>query len=226
MHASNVLDYLKETYNVSDFNVRKDSNQLCLGISYQQLEGVAKHIYQSDYHTFLRSNTHDVYELDVIHTKLIGMIKDFDEAFKYFNDFIPYANEWSLVDGLCQNFKITSKYHELVFQRIETLAESQMPFENRIAIVMLLSHFVKDTYVHKSLAIIKQIKSDHYYVKMAVAWALQVYAVHYPNEVMHILASQILHPWVQNKAIQKIKESFRISDAYKHELSQYKVKRT
>lgn len=225
MHASNVLKHLKETYKVSDVQVRKDSNQVCLGISYQQLELVAKHIYQGDYHTFLTSNSHDVYELNVIQTKVIGMIKDFDEAFKYFNAFIPHANEWSLVDGLCQNFKITSKHHDQVFTRIETLSSSQKPFENRIAIVMLLSHFVNDTYVHRSLTILKQINSDHYYVKMAIAWALQVYAVHYPNEVKQILASQLLNPWVQNKAIQKIKESFRISDTYKDEISQYKVKR-
>ena len=154
------------------------------------------------------------------------MIKDFDEAFKYFNDFLPYANEWSLVDGLCQNFNISRAYPDPVFTRIETLVSSEKPFEQRVAFVMLLSHFVNDTYVKKSLKLFLKLRSDHYYVNMAMAWAIQVYAVQYSNDIKDMLASYTLNPWVQNKAIQKIKESFRVSDAYKQEVSQYKVKRT
>ena len=223
MHANHWLQQLREFY-PSDFKQRADSNLLCIGIPYQKLQDTAKKIYASDYKAFLNSNTHEVYEMDVIQTKVIGLIKDFDEAITFFHAFIPYAKEWSLVDSLCQNFKITKKHPEKVFQHLEKLSLSSHPFEQRIVAVMILCHFVEDAYVKRSIDLLLHLNVDHYYTKMAVAWAFQVFAVSYKHHVLDVFSQYVLNPWIQNKAIQKISESFRISEDIKNECKMYRIK--
>lgn len=214
MDANGWLSELTEHYPVS-IKKRKDSHLLCLGIPYRVLQDTAKKIYASDYQTFINSNPHEVYEMDIIQTKVIGLIKNFDEAKTSFDRFIPYAKEWSLVDSLCQNFKIAKKYPEIIFQRLETLAKSDDPYEQRIVAVMILSYFANEKYVKRSINLLLRLKIDHYYTKMAVAWAFQVIAVNYKAEVISVFSAFELNPWIQNKAIQKIDESFRISDETK-----------
>jgi 3-methyladenine DNA glycosylase AlkD len=223
MHANQWLQQLKESY-PSDFKQRADSNLLCMGIPYQKLQETANHIYASDYKIFLNSNPHEVYEMDVIQTKVIGLIKDFDEAIRYFHAFIPYAKEWSLVDSLCQNFKISKKHPEKVFQHLEKLSLSSDPFEQRIVAVMILCHFVNDIYVKRSIDLLLRLNVDHYYTKMAVAWAFQVIAVSYKADVISLFNSYQVDAWIQNKAIQKISESFRISDETKDIFKTLRVK--
>lgn len=214
MDANGWLLYLKENYPTGSTK-RKDSHLLCLGISYRILQGIAKKIYASDYKSFLNSNPHEVYEMDIIQTKVIGLIQDVEEASRAFDQFIPYAKEWSLVDSLCQNFKMAKTYPETIFQRLETLAKSDDPYEQRIVAVMILSHFVNEKYLERIIDLLLRLRIDHYYTKMAIAWAFQVIAVRYKEEVISVFSNSVLQPWIQNKAIQKINESFRISDETK-----------
>lgn len=223
MDSKQWLMYLKELYPV-DFKTRVDSNLLCLGIPYQVLQDTAKKIYASDYRSFLHSNPHEVYEMDVIQTKVIGLIKDFDEALTYLNAFIPYAKEWSLVDSLCQNFKIAKKYPETMFDVLETLSKSHDPFDQRIAAVMILCHFVDETHLERSIDLLLRLNVDHYYTKMAVAWAFQVLAVSSSEHVISVFKTGTLNPWIQNKAIQKIQDSFRISEALKMTFKSLRLK--
>ena len=223
MDSKQWLLHLKELYPV-DFKTRVGSNLLSLGIPYQVLKETAKKIHSSDYKSFLNSNPHKVYEMDIIQTKVIGLIKDFDEALKYFKAFIPFAKEWSLVDSLCQNFKITKKYPEKMVEVLETLSKSTDPFEQRIAAVMILSYFTDEVYLEKSINLLLRLNVDHYYTKMAVAWAFQVLAVSSSKRVIAIFKSKTLNPWIQNKAIQKIQESFRISEALKMTFKSLRIK--
>ena len=68
------------------------------------------------------------------------------------------------------------------------------------------------------------IKSDYYYVNMAVAWALSFAFIKYESKVMPIIQSRTLRREVQNKTIQKIKESTRVSKVVKQGLNVYKYK--
>lgn len=223
MDSKQWLLHLKELY-PGDYKTRVGSNLLSLGNPYQVLKDTAIKIYASDYHAFLKSNSHEVYEMDVIQTKVIGLIKDFDEALTYFKAFIPFAKEWSLVDSLCQNFKISKKHPVKMFEVLETLSQSTDPFEQRIAAVMILSHFKDEVYLERSIHLLLRLNVDHYYTKMAIAWAFQVLAVSSSEHVIAVFNSKTLNPWIQNKAIQKIQESFRISEALKITFKSLRIK--
>jgi len=58
---------------------------------------------------------------------------------------------------------------------------------------------------------------------MGIAWALSVCYIKFPQETEALLKKQELTPFVQNKAIQKIRESLRVSAEEKQLLLQYKI---
>ena len=57
---------------------------------------------------------------------------------------------------------------------------------------------------------------------MAVAWAISVCYVKFRDKTLKLLKIKELDIFVQNKAIQKIRESFRVSDEDKEMLKKYK----
>ena len=59
---------------------------------------------------------------------------------------------------------------------------------------------------------------------MAVAWAVSVYFVHFPEESMKYLKNNQLDNWTYNKAIQKITESYRVEKEMKELLRRMKRK--
>ena len=61
------------------------------------------------------------------------------------------------------------------------------------------------------------------FISSAAAWALSEWYVKFPQAVGQLLAQQTLEPWVQNKAIQKVRESRRVSKAEKDALLRYKL---
>ena len=68
----------------------------------------------------------------------------------------------------------------------------------------------------------KKIHHDGYYVKMAVAWAVSICYIHFPEKTQKLLKENSLDDWTHNKTIQKIRESLRISKEEKEMLKTWK----
>ena len=90
--------------------------------------------------------------------------------------------------------------------------------------VMMLDYYLKDEYIDDVLNILLSIKRDEYYINMAIAWTLATAYVDYKDKVDGIIKGKKLQPWVHNKTIQKICESFRVSDEDKAYLKTLKIK--
>ncbi|MPM83018.1 hypothetical protein SDC9_130081 [bioreactor metagenome] len=83
---------------------------------------------------------------------------------------------------------------------------------------MAISHYMKIDYCQRVFAEIDQIKQTDYYVKMAIAWALSVYYINFPQPTISYLQSCQLSPEIIQKTIQKICDSHRIAADKKIEL--------
>ena len=86
-----------------------------------------------------------------------------------------------------------------------------------------------EEYIDRLLEIYQRISHDGYYVKMAVAWAVSVCYVKFPEKTGKLLEKESreaggLSDWTHNKAIQKIRESRRVSDEEKEALNRLKRK--
>ena len=95
-------------------------------------------------------------------------------------------------------------------------------YSQRVVAVVLLSHFLVDDYIECVLMLMNQLQQDSYYTKMGVAWCVATAMAKYPEETLKYMKNNKLNNWTFNKSIQKIKESFRVSDEYKSILNSMK----
>lgn len=128
--------------------------------------------------------------------------------------FVPLIDNWAVCDCCASTYKFVNKNQEAVWEFLMPyLGKSE--YEVRFAVVMLMDYFLDDTYIDRVIEIFSSIKSDAYYVNMAVAWALSVAFIRYKEKVYELLESNILSTEIHNKAIQKIRESNRVDQEEK-----------
>mgnify|MGYP000237786543 CR=1 FL=1 len=78
-------------------------------------------------------------------------------------------------------------------------------------IVSLLAHYINEAYIEQVLEILNHTSHEGYYVKMAVAWAVSVCYVKFSDSAKRLLLANEMDDFTHNKAIQKIRESYRVS---------------
>lgn len=134
------------------------------------------------------------------------------EKWPYIKNFVTRIDSWSVCDSFCSTLKDTKANRDLVWAWIEPYFLSEKEYELRFAAVMALSYFMEDAYIERVLAALKNSRTDGYYAKMAVAWALSVAYVHFPGQTRTYLQDACFEIFIHNKAIQKIVESFRVEE--------------
>lgn len=202
-------------------NVKKELKKIkrtSFGISIPELRKFAKKIARDDYKGFIKNNDFSSFELKLLHAFVLGYAKDdINTLLKYFKDFIPQVDDWAVNDSLCQNFKIARKYPKIVWDFILSLKKSNKEFESRIVSVLLLSHYLEDSYIDLTIDILNELNTEEYYAQMGVAWAFATIMGKYPDKCIEYLNSQTckLDKITYNKTLQKIRESLKVSNEIK-----------
>lgn len=197
-----------------------------LGIPVPKLREIAKQIVKNcnDIDAFLNLCTNNYYEELMLKGIIIGCIDcSWNKRLEYITNFVPLIYDWAVCDTFCSAIKPPKEELTNFRSFIEPYLYSDKEFEIRFAVVILLQKFVNEEYISSTLLTLQNINSDKYYVKMAVAWALSVCYVKFPKETEQIFAEYQLDKWVQNKAIQKCRESLRVSKQDKELLLKYKI---
>ena len=196
-----------------------------LGVRTPDLRKLAKEITKGDWETFLEKNDRTWYENDILQALVTASAKmEPEERLRRVREFLPRIENWAVCDIFCGSLKDAEKYPELYWEFLKPYFQSEKPYEIRFAVVMLLSHFVKEEYLKDAFAYFDGIHVDHYYVRMAVAWAVSIYFVHFPEETFRYLRKNQLDDWTYNKALQKIIESYRVSPETKTQIRAMKRK--
>ncbi len=165
------------------------------------------------------------YEELILRGLLTGLVKykSFDEMKKAVLLHLPYITNWALCDTFCGSLKQTKKYLPEMLGFITPFIASKNEYEVRFAAVMLLSYYITDEYIDNTLKLLGKIVHEGYYAKMAVAWALSVALVKYYDKTLDFIKDNRLDSFTHNKAIQKARESYRITTEQKEELQKYKI---
>lgn len=219
------LNYLKSQEDLkyrefhSGLGINKDN---LIGIKIPQLKEIAKYIAKGDYNSFIKNNKHDYYEEIMIHGLIIGYLKDYNETLKLFNQFIKYVDNWAICDTVCSNLKIIKKNLYKTYPLILSYLYDFDPWIKRAGVVLLLSHYINDDYIDDIIIECSKIELNDYYVKMAVAWLISVCYIKYPLKTIKFLRFNKIDDWTHNKAIQKIRESLRVSKEEKEKLNYLK----
>ncbi len=195
---------------------------LVIGIRTPELRKFAKVFNKSDKKdAFLKNLPHKYYEENNLHAFLIEQIPDFDACIYELERFLPFVDNWATCDMMSP--KILKKFPDALEKRIYKWLEAKDTYTVRYGIKMLMALFLDANFKKEHLDLIASIKSDEYYIKMAAAWYFaEALAKQYDMAILYIKEKR-LDIFTHNKAIQKARESLRISDKQKDYLKSLKV---
>lgn len=188
------------------------------GISIPELRKFARKVAKDNYREFVENDDFSSFELKLLHAFVLGYAKDdIKNLIAYFEAFMPQVNDWAVNDSLCQSFKIARDYPNIFWKFLMKYKKSKKEFESRIVSVCLLSHYLNDDYIEKVLKVLNELNTDDYYSQMGVAWAIATVMGKYPEKCLNYLKSADckLDKTTIKKSLQKIRESYRISDKIK-----------
>ena len=201
----------------SDEKYRKFSSSLLpktdnlLGVRIPFLRKFAKDIAKTCAEEFLREKNCEYFEETMLQGMVIGLVKtDIAQRFELIKDFLPKIKNWSVCDCFCCSLKFTKDNRKEVLEFLKPYIKSENEYEVRFAAVMLLDYFVNEEYIDTTLALLNEFTHEAYYAKMAVAWAISICYINYPDKTFEFLKRTKISPWVFNKSIQKITESIKI----------------
>lgn len=196
-----------------------------LGIKTPELRKIAKEIAKDDWKQYIEATGKEFFEETLVEGMVIGFLKlDINEHLEYVKAFIPKIDNWATCDSFCGALKFTKKNQKIVWDFILPYLNSDKEFEVRFAVIMFLSYFIDDIYIDEVLNYLNQVTHRAYYVQMGVAWAISVAYVKFPEKTMIFLKNNNLDNFTFNKSLQKITESFRVSDEDKSLIKSMKRK--
>jgi 3-methyladenine DNA glycosylase AlkD len=188
------------------------------GVRIPELRKLAKLIAKEKRYDFF-SEKHTCFEEFTIHAFAIGYLKeDINYCLKLVKEFIPYIDNWSVNDSLCQNMKFAKTYQQEVFDFLKEMKDSNNEWEIRVIAVTFLSHFLNDKYIDEVIDILDHLNRPTYMAKMGIAWAYATIMAKYPEKMYTYLPKSSLDDWTFNKSICKMRESFRVKDEDKQKL--------
>lgn len=223
------MNIQKRLFELSDEKNADFSAKLTPGIDREKFLGVripasrklAKEIIKENKHKdFLNSLPHKYYDENILHSILISEIKDYDECIKYIDDFLPYIDNWAVCDTMSP--KAFKSEHERLMNDILRWVDSDQTYTIRFGLKMLMAHFLDNDFKKEYLEIPAKIKSDEYYINMMIAWFYATALTKQWDSTIVYIENGVLDKWVHNKAIQKARESYCITDEQKEYLKSLK----
>ncbi|MBR2454477.1 MAG: DNA alkylation repair protein [Clostridia bacterium] len=194
-----------------------------IGVRVPQLRKIAKELNKSELKAeFLNTLPHKYYEEDNLHAFLIEQIKDFDECISALDDFLLFIDNWATCDMMTP--KVLGTNSEKLYEKIEEWVKSEHIYTIRFAIVTLMKFFMDERLDKKHLNLLLSIKSDEYYINMAIAWYIATALASRWDIVVPYIEKQKFDKRVHNKAIQKAVESYRITKEQKDYLKTLRIK--
>lgn len=211
--------------NLSDEEYKSFNSKLCpdtkkemLGIRIPKLRVLAKELVKENiWEEFLKDVKDKYFEEIILQGFVIAYSKKtLEEKFDYMRSFIPKMDSWAITDTFTPTLKVKEKDLKIYWDFILPYVKSNKEFEIRFAIISMLDYFITDQYVDNVIKILDNITHEGYYVKMGVAWTLAEIGIKYNEKLMDYLKSDNnLDKFTFNKTLQKMIESYRISDDQK-----------
>lgn len=209
----------KKIFELADEKYKQFHSGLCpninniVGVRVPILRNYAKEIAKGNFRKYLKEAQDEYYEEIMLQGMVIGLAKmDCRERLDYITKFVPKIDNWAICDVTCAGLKFTKKNLNVVWDFLQTYLKSDKEFELRFGIVMLLDFYITDEYIDRVIQILDSIKHEGYYVKMAIAWTISVAYVKFPEKVMKYLNNNTLDNFTYNRALQKIIESYRVTE--------------
>ncbi len=157
----------------------------------------------------------EYYEVTFLKCACAGMLP-FREFTAVIDGLVPLLDNWATCD--CFTAPCIAKNREAFLPYIQKYLADEREFVRRYALVTLLHYYVEKEYLPLVYASVRTCTDEQYYVMMAAAWLIAEVAVKYYDDGKSWLKEKCFSLGIHNRAIQKARESFRLSKEQKEEL--------
>lgn len=161
----------------------------------------------------------EYYEVTFLKCACAGMLP-YEKFTQVIDGLVPLIDNWATCD--CFTAPCIAEHREEFLPYITKYLSDGREFVHRFGLVTLLHDYVKEEYLPLIFASVRKCTDEQYYVMMAAAWLVAEVLVKYYDEGKALLQEGALSVAVHNRAIQKARESFRLTAEQKEELKKLK----
>lgn len=208
----------------ADFQARLIPNiprEMFIGVRVPQARKLAKMLAKEGKSSqFLSDLPHKYYDENILHGLLLSEIRDYGACIKAVDQFLPYVDNWAVCDVLSP--KTFSKHKTALLGKVKEWSISNKSYTCRFGIKVLMSYFLDDDFSPAYLEIPASVNSEEYYVQMGIAWFFATALAKQWEASIKYIEEDRLDKWTHNKAIQKARESKRITPKQKDYLKSLK----
>lgn len=216
MNKKEYLEFINYLKSLSEEDYKNFSKKITptnldvIGIRVPKLRQIAKTIDNKE--DFLKlSIDSNIFEILMLHGLVLSYIKDFNKFSIYLKEFTKRVDNWAITDTSASSYKIFNKNKSEGFKLIKELIKSKYTYSKRMGYVLILDYYVKEEYLSDIFSLIKNEKTDEYYIKMAIAWLISVMYIKYKDETYDFLKDNKIDDFIFRKTISKINDSYRVS---------------
>ena len=215
-----------ETYRVSterNENIPADS---CHGVRPPRRRAYGKQLIKEEGFVLdaLLAFPDDLFEIRLLKCFAVGMVRmPFEEKISYIERCLPVVDGWAVCDLFCSTLKEVKKHRAAFLPYIETYVAEGSEFSQRFGYIMLLGCYMQAEYLPAIFRLLDGAKSEHYYAHMGAAWLLAEVLTRFFAEGVRYLQKGALAQKSKKKAVQKARESFRVSEEQKNYLKDLKI---
>ncbi|MBQ6022845.1 MAG: DNA alkylation repair protein [Clostridia bacterium] len=194
-----------------------------IGVRTPQLRALAKQMLKNGAaEGFLSELPHAYFDENQLHAFILSEMKDFDVCITAVEAFLPYIDNWATCDQLSP--KAFKKSPERLLPFIDVWLASDKTYTVRFGVGILMQHFLDERFSPEYPEKVAAVSSDEYYINMMIAWYFATALAKQYKSVLPFIEKRVLPAWTHNKAIQKARESLRITPEQKEYLNSLKVK--
>ncbi len=209
-----------------DFNARlipTVDKAAVIGVRVPHVRALAKRLSadKKDVAPFLDALPHRYFEENGVHAALLEGMRDFAGCMARTEQFLPFIDNWATCDTLSP--RIFGKHKAELRGKIPSWLASAHPYTVRFGMGMAQRWFLDDDFSAALAEQVVAVRSDEYYVRMMQAWFVATALAKQYDAAIPFLEQKKLDPWTHNKAIQKARESLRVSDERKAYMQSLKV---
>nr|WP_071133127.1 DNA alkylation repair protein [Alterileibacterium massiliense] len=198
------------------------SRERIIGVRIPKARKLVKEIREEEAKEFLADLPHYYYDENILHGLLISEIKDYTSTIKELDRFLPFIDNWAVCDIISPKVFRKKENRKELISDIRRWSKSKPTYTARFGLEMLMSHFLGDDFKKEYLEIPLSIKTDEYYLQMMIAWFFATALSKQWEETIKVLTEKKLDTFIQNKTIQKARESRRITREQKEFLKRLK----
>ena len=141
------------------------------------------------------------------------------EKLDFVENNLELFSDWWSTDIIGQFLKNPLDFSDHL-ARAKRYVKSDLEFTKRFAYVLFINELAKDKKNHKEILSLIE-NDDRYYVKMAIAWLL-CEMLAFNSDIANYIKECNLDTDVKRMTINKVRDSFKISDEVKQDLLNYR----